>query len=59
MYASLSFDNKAIFFVNGKAWNYTKPRNIYRMALNGTQLFWLTSYENALVSRPLVKNYSL
>ena len=55
MYASLSDDNKAIFFVNGTPYDYTKPRNIYRMALDGTQLFQLTHYTNHLAVRPLIK----
>lgn len=55
LYASLSNDNKAIFFVNGNPYNYSEPRNIYRMALDGTQLFQLTNYDDYLAFRPLVK----
>lgn len=55
MYASLSKDNKAIFFVNGTPYNYSEPRNLYRMALDRTQLFQLTQYDDKLASRPLVK----
>lgn len=55
MYASLSRDNKAIFFVNGLPYNYTEPRNIYRMGLDRTQLFQMTQYEAYLANRPLVK----
>lgn len=55
LYASLSNDNKAIFFVNGDPYHYTEPRNIYRMALDGTQLFQLTNYNDFLTFRPLVK----
>jgi len=55
MYASLSKDNKAIFFVNGTPYNYSEPRNIYRMALDRTQLFKLTNFTDQLASRPLVK----
>ncbi len=55
LYASLSDDNKAIFFVNGTPYNYTEPRNIYRMALDRTQLFQLTQFTDYLAIRPLVK----
>jgi hypothetical protein len=55
LYATLSDDNKAIFFVNGTPYDYTKPRNIYRMALDRTQLFQLTNYTNHLAIRPLIK----
>ena len=55
LYATLSDDNKAIFFVNGTPYDYTKPRNIYRMALDRTQLFQLTHYTDHLAIRPLIK----
>ncbi len=55
LYASISDDNKAVFFVNGVADSYTSPRNIFRMALDRTQLFQLTNYENYLAGRPLVR----
>ena len=55
LYSSLSDDNKAIFFVNGSPYDYTKPRNIYRMALDKTQLMQLTHYEDYLAIRPLIR----
>jgi len=55
MYATLSKDNKAIFFVNGVAYNYTEPRNMYRMALDKTQLFKLTNFDDQMALRPLIK----
>lgn len=55
MYASLSKDNRAIFFVNGTPYNYTEPRNIYRMGLDKTQLFQMTTFTDQLASRPLIK----
>ena len=54
MYATLSKDNKALFFVNGIRYDYTKPRNIYRMALDKTQLFQLTNFDEYLAIRPIV-----
>ncbi len=54
LYACLSRDNKAVFFVNGEI-SYDVPRNIYRMALDGTQLFQLTRFTDKLANRPLVK----
>lgn len=55
LYATLSRDNKAIFFVNGTPYNYSEPRNIYRMGLDRTQLFKMTNYTDKLAMRPLVK----
>jgi Tol biopolymer transport system component len=55
MYASLSPDNKAIFFVNGTPYNYSEPRNIYRMALDRTQLYQLTNYSDKLAIRPIIR----
>jgi len=55
LYATLSRDNKAIFFVNGTRYNYTEPRNIYRMGLDRTQLFKMTKFDDHLAIRPLVK----
>lgn len=55
MYATLSRDNKAIFFVNGTPYNYSEPRNIYRMGLDKTQLFKMTNFTDKLASRPLVR----
>lgn len=55
MYASLSRDNRAIFFVNGNPYNYAEPRNIYRMGLDRTQLFQMTSFTDKLANRPLIK----
>jgi hypothetical protein len=55
LYAALSKDNKALFFVNGTPFNFSEPRNIYRMALDRTQLLKLTNFEEKLAFRPLVK----
>lgn len=55
MYASISDDNKAIFFVNGTPFNYSEPRNIYRLALDGTRLFQMTYFTDKLAGRPLAK----
>ena len=55
LYATLSRDNKAIFFVNGISYDYTESRNIYRMGLDKTQLFKMTGFTDQLASRPLVK----
>lgn len=53
-YASLSKDNKAIFFVNGTP-DYSEARNIYRMGLDGTQFFQMTHFTDRIAGRPLVK----
>ncbi len=55
MYASLSKDNRGIFFVNGTPYNYSEPRNIYRMGLDQSQLLKLTNFTDQLASRPLIK----
>jgi hypothetical protein len=55
LYATLSKDNRAIFFVNGTPYNYSEPRNIYRMGLDRTQLYKMTNFTEHLASRPLVK----
>lgn len=54
-YTTLSKDNKALFFVNGIRGDFTKPRNIYRIALDRTQLMKLTTFEEKLAFRPLVR----
>lgn len=54
LYASLSEDNKAIFFINGVSHNYSEPRHLYRMALDGTQLFQMTNFDDRVTGRPLV-----
>lgn len=55
LYASLSGDNKAIFFVNGTPFNYSEPRNIYMIGLDGTQLLKMTNFIEKLAIRPLVR----
>lgn len=55
LWASLSDDNKAIFFVNGIPQDYSRPWHIYRMALDGTQLFQMTNFTDRACARPLVK----
>ncbi len=55
LYATLSKDNKAIFFVNGTPYNYSEPRQLYRMGLDRTQLLKMTSFTDQLAIRPLVK----
>ncbi len=53
LYSSLTFDDKYILFVNGIPDNYTTPRNIFRMEIDGSNLEQITFFENRLAVRPL------
>lgn len=53
LYASLTFDNKYILFVNGYPNNFNKSRNIFRINIDGTNLEQITFFENQLAIRPL------
>jgi hypothetical protein len=53
MYATLTKDNKAMFFVNGISGDFSSPRNLYMMALDKTQLLQLTQFDELLAMRPI------
>lgn len=53
LYPSLTYDNQYIFFVFGIPNDYTTPRNIYRVCVDGSNLTQLTFFTSASASRPL------
>ncbi len=52
-YPTFTSDSKKILFVDGIAYNFTLPRNIFIMDINGDNLTQLTSNENEVYARPL------
>lgn len=53
LYTTFTRDNQYILFLIGIPYNYTTPRNIYRINKDGSNLKQLTYFENTLADRPL------
>ncbi len=53
LYTSFSSDNRTVYFVNGFPNDYSKPRNLYRVDIDGSNLEQLTHFTDRMVSRPL------
>ena len=53
LYSSLTYDNKYVLFVNGYPDNYSLPRNVFRVTIDGKDLNQITFFENQLAIRPL------
>ncbi len=53
LYTSFSSDNRTVYFVNGFQNDYSKPRNLYRVDIDGSNLEQLTHFTDKIASRPL------
>ncbi len=53
LYPSFISDSKKILFVNGIPYDYSTPRNIYIVDINGNNLTQLTFADDYLYFRPL------
>jgi Tol biopolymer transport system component len=53
LYSSFTYDNKYIFFINGYPYDFSQPRNIFRVDIDGKNMDQITFFENQLAIRPL------